>query len=87
LEGSRLLLVKRKARFTWYRYRKKENRTALRIYKILYFFLFQNLWIPDVIIHDLVTFNKPEILSEVAALEIMYNKEVYYKIRYKKEIM
>ena len=43
--------------------------------------LMQNLWIPDVIIHDLVTFNKPEILSEVAALEIMYNKEVYYKIR------
>jgi hypothetical protein len=39
------------------------------------------LWIPDVIIHDLVAFSKPEILSQVAALEIMYHKEVYYKIR------
>ena len=37
---------------------------------------------PDVIIHDLVKFSKPEILSEVAALEIFKNKLVYYKIRY-----
>ncbi|XP_023326380.1 glycine receptor subunit alpha-3 [Eurytemora carolleeae] len=39
------------------------------------------LWIPDVIIHDLVSFTKPEILTEVAALEIYQNKHVYYKIR------
>ena len=37
---------------------------------------------PDVIIHDLVKFSKPEILNEVAALEIFKNKMVYYKIRY-----
>jgi len=41
----------------------------------------QYLWIPDVIIHDLVMFSKPEILNEVAALEIFKNKMVYYKIR------
>ena len=44
-------------------------------------FRFQYLWIPDVIIHDLVKFSKPEILNEVAALEIFKNKMVYYKIR------
>ena len=41
----------------------------------------QFLWIPDVIIHDLVKFSKPEILNEVAALEIFKNGKVYYKIR------
>ena len=41
----------------------------------------QYLWIPDVIIHDLVMFSKPEILNEVAALEIFHNQMVYYKIR------
>jgi len=41
----------------------------------------QVLWIPDVIIHDLVMFSKPEILNEVAALEIFQNGRVYYKIR------
>ena len=45
-------------------------------------FRFQYLWIPDVIIHDLVKFSKPEILNEVAALEIFKNKMVYYKIRW-----
>ena len=45
---------------------------------------FQFLWMPDVIIHDLVKFSKPEILNEVAALEIFKNKMVYYKIRYDK---
>ncbi len=39
------------------------------------------MWIPDVIIHDLVSFSKPEILTEVAALEIFKDKRVYYKIR------
>ena len=29
---------------------------------------FQLFWTPDVIIHDLVSFNKPEILNEVGAL-------------------
>ena len=31
-------------------------------------FLLQLFWTPDVIIHDLVNFNKPEILNEVGAL-------------------
>jgi len=34
-----------------------------------------------VIIHDLVSFNKPEILNQVGALEIFKNKKVYYKVR------
>merc|ERR1719192_1055451 len=38
-------------------------------------------WTPDVIIHDLVNFNKPEILNEVGALEIFQDGRVYYKIR------
>ena len=52
---------------------------------------------PDIIIHDLVKFNKPgegwvkspnndvirtEILNEVAALEIFQDQMVYYKIRF-----
>ena len=41
----------------------------------------QALWIPDVIIHDLVKFSKPEILNEVAALEIFSTGQLYYKIR------
>ena len=44
-------------------------------------FLFQHIWTPDVIIHDLVSFNKPEILNQVGALEIFKNKKVYYKVR------
>ena len=42
----------------------------------------QLLWMPDVIIHDLVMFSKPEILNEVAALEIFQDGKVYYKIRF-----
>ena len=42
----------------------------------------QYLWMPDVIIHDLVTFSKPEILNEVAALEIFPEGLIYYKIRW-----
>ena len=42
----------------------------------------QHIWTPDVIIHDLVSFNKPEILNQVGALEIFKNKKVYYKVRY-----
>jgi len=38
-------------------------------------------WTPDVIIHDLVKFNKPEILNQVGALEIFENGLVYYKVR------
>ena len=36
---------------------------------------------PDIIIHDLVQFKKPVILSEVAALEIRRENAVYYKVR------
>jgi hypothetical protein len=28
-------------------------------------FMLQHIWTPDVIIHDLVKFNKPEILNQV----------------------
>jgi len=38
-------------------------------------------WTPDVIIHDLVKFNKPEILNQVGALEIFKSGQVYYKVR------
>jgi len=41
----------------------------------------EHIWTPDVIIHDLVSFNKPEILNQVGALEIFKSKEVYYKVR------
>ena len=43
--------------------------------------LFQLFWTPDVIIHDLVKFNKPEILNQVGALEIFKSGQVYYKVR------
>ena len=57
------------------------NMKYKNIYKSYIILLFQYLWIPDVIIHDLVMFSKPEILNEVAALEIFHNQMVYYKIR------
>lgn len=41
----------------------------------------QLFWTPDVIIHDLVRFNKPEILNQVGALEIFKDGRVYYKVR------
>ena len=41
----------------------------------------QLFWTPDVIIHDLVKFNKPEILNQVGALEIFKSGQVYYKVR------
>ena len=37
---------------------------------------------PDIVIHDLIAFDKPKIMNEVGALEIhRYNKVVYYKVR------
>ena len=44
----------------------------------------QLFWTPDVIIHDLVKFNKPEILNQVGALEIFKSGQVYYKVRYRR---
>ena len=41
----------------------------------------QVLWIPDVIIHDLVMFGKTQILDKVKALEIFKTGNVYHKIR------
>ena len=41
-----------------------------------------HFWTPDIIIHDLVSFYKPEVLNQVAALEIKQNKRLYYKVRY-----
>jgi len=43
--------------------------------------LIEHFWTPDIIIHDLVQFKKPVILSEVAALEIRRENAVYYKVR------
>ena len=43
--------------------------------------LIKHFWTPDLIIHDLVQFKKPEVLKEVAALEIKKEGRVYYKIR------
>ena len=40
-----------------------------------------NFWTPDIIIHDLVSFYKPEVLNQVAALEVKRNKRLYYKVR------
>ena len=49
--------------------------------------MINNFWTPDIIIHDLVNFNKPEILNQVAALEIKDDRRLYYKVRYVKSIM
>lgn len=38
-------------------------------------------WTPDLIFHDLVKFYKPEMVSEVAALQITKDNNVYYKLR------
>ena len=43
--------------------------------------MINNFWTPDIIIHDLVNFNKPEILNQVAALEIKKWKQLYFKVR------
>ena len=43
--------------------------------------MINNFWTPDIIIHDLVNFNKPEILNQVAALEIKDDRRLYYKVR------
>ena len=40
-----------------------------------------HFWTPDIIIHDLVSFYKPEILNQVAALEIKKWKQLYFKVR------
>ena len=40
-----------------------------------------HFWTPDIIIHDLVSFYKPEILNQVAALEIKKKKQLYFKVR------
>ena len=41
-----------------------------------------HFWTPDIIIHDLVSFYKPEILNQVAALEVKRWKQLYFKVRY-----
>jgi len=43
--------------------------------------MIQHFWVPDIGIHDLVRFTKPEVLLEVAALEIISDHSLYYKIR------
>jgi hypothetical protein len=47
----------------------------------------EHFWTPDIIIHDLVSFYKPEVLNEVAALEIKKDKRLYYKVRWEKIIL
>ena len=49
--------------------------------------MINNFWTPDIIIHDLVNFNKPEILNQVAALEIKDDRRLYYKVRYVESII
>lgn len=41
-----------------------------------------HFWTPDIIIHDLVSFYKPEVLNQVAALEIKIKRKLYYKVRW-----
>ncbi|TRY80782.1 hypothetical protein TCAL_13054 [Tigriopus californicus] len=43
--------------------------------------LIRHFWTPDIIIHDLVEFKKPEVIKEVAALQIKKEHSVYFKIR------
>ena len=43
--------------------------------------LIDHFWTPDLIIHDLVKFYKPEMVSDVAALKIRKERSVYYKLR------
>ena len=43
--------------------------------------LIEFFWTPDIIIYDLVSFTKPKMLNEVAALEIIQDHSVYYKVR------
>merc|ERR1711976_64088 len=43
--------------------------------------MIEYFWVPDIIIHDLVSFTKPTMLNEVAALEILQDHSVYYKVR------
>ena len=40
-----------------------------------------HFWTSDIIIHDLVSFYKLEILNQVAALEIKKKKQLYFKVR------
>ncbi|XP_040564391.1 gamma-aminobutyric acid receptor subunit pi [Lepeophtheirus salmonis] len=41
-----------------------------------------HFWAPDIIIHDLVRFYKPEVLNQVAAFEVIKSpKSLYYKVR------
>ncbi|XP_023341302.1 gamma-aminobutyric acid receptor subunit pi isoform X1 [Eurytemora carolleeae] len=42
--------------------------------------LIKHFWTPDIIIHDLIRFTKPEVLNEVAALEIVSDHSIYYKV-------
>ena len=41
----------------------------------------EHFWTPDIIIHDLVSFYKPEIMNQVAALEVKRSHQLYYKVR------
>ncbi len=43
--------------------------------------LIDHFWTPDLIIHDLVKFYKPEMVSDIAALKIRRENSVYYKLR------
>ena len=40
-----------------------------------------HFWTSDIIIHDLVSFYKREILNQVVALEIKKKKQLYFKVR------
>jgi len=43
--------------------------------------MIEHFWTPDIIIHDLISFIKPQVLNDVGALEIRNDKSVYFKVR------
>lgn len=43
--------------------------------------MIEYFWSPDIIIHDLISFVKPQVLNDVGAMEILRDQSVYYKVR------
>jgi len=48
--------------------------------------LIDYFWSPDIIIHDLISFVKPQVLNDVGAMEILRDNSVYYKVRWLRHI-
>jgi len=43
--------------------------------------IIKNFWVPDIVIHDLVRLNTPTVIQEVAAVEIVRDHSLHYKMR------